>query len=84
MDDTDEKGIPCSTLIVEKIRKLEKLIIDGNPLKKVDYPGDHDCEDEVEAVDNNMANFLASSIPAVASSSKGESENGGGGKKSLL
>ncbi|GJY99710.1 hypothetical protein Tco_0517140 [Tanacetum coccineum] len=52
----------------DKIDKLEKLIIDGKillvddegkPLKKVDYPGDHDSEDEVEAVYNEMASFLA-------------------------
>ncbi|GJR54694.1 RNA-directed DNA polymerase, eukaryota, reverse transcriptase zinc-binding domain protein [Tanacetum coccineum] len=28
---------------------------DGNPLKKVEYLGDHDCEDEVASVDNHMA-----------------------------
>ncbi|PWA55018.1 ATPase, F1/V1/A1 complex, alpha/beta subunit, Zinc knuckle CX2CX4HX4C [Artemisia annua] len=48
IDDTDESGIPCPTPIVEKIRMLEKLIIDGKatlvdddgyPLKKVDYLG---------------------------------------------
>ncbi|GKD31422.1 hypothetical protein Tco_1242200, partial [Tanacetum coccineum] len=46
-----------TTPIVEKIDKLEKLIIDGKitlvddedkPLKKVDYSGDHDSEVEVE------------------------------------
>ncbi|GKE32608.1 hypothetical protein Tco_1451930, partial [Tanacetum coccineum] len=30
------------------------------PLKKIDYPDDHDSKDEVEPVDNEMANFLAS------------------------
>ncbi|GJX97162.1 hypothetical protein Tco_0352960 [Tanacetum coccineum] len=58
-----------TTPIVDKIDKLEKLIIDGKvslvddegkPLKKVDYPGDHDSEDEVELVDNEMTSFLAS------------------------
>ncbi|GKE39708.1 hypothetical protein Tco_1463113, partial [Tanacetum coccineum] len=57
-----------TTPIVDKIDKLEKLIIDGKislvddegkPLKKVDYPGDHDSEDEVEEVHNEMASFLA-------------------------
>ncbi|GJS13122.1 high affinity nitrate transporter 2.4-like protein [Tanacetum coccineum] len=52
-----------TTPIVDKIRKLEELIIDGKvtfvddegkPLKKIDYPGDHDSEDEVESVDNYM------------------------------
>ncbi|GJV58032.1 hypothetical protein Tco_1459037 [Tanacetum coccineum] len=33
---------------------------EGNPLTKVDYSGDHDIEDEVASVDNDMANFLDS------------------------
>nr|GEW53772.1 hypothetical protein [Tanacetum cinerariifolium] len=54
---------------VDKIGKLKKLIIDGKvslvddegkPLKKVDYPGDRDSEDEVKTVDNDMAYFSAS------------------------
>ncbi|GJS94078.1 zinc finger, CCHC-type containing protein, partial [Tanacetum coccineum] len=58
-----------TTPIVDKIRKLENLIIDGKitlvdddgkPLKKVDYPGDYDNEDEVELVDNDMARSMAS------------------------
>ncbi|GKB49548.1 hypothetical protein Tco_0900301 [Tanacetum coccineum] len=58
-----------TTPIVLKIDKLEKLIINGKitlvddeskPLKKVDYLGDHDSEDEVELVDNEMENFQAS------------------------
>ncbi|GJT10684.1 ribonuclease H-like domain-containing protein [Tanacetum coccineum] len=58
-----------TTPIVEKIRKFEKLIIDGKvtlvdddgkPLKMVDYPGDHDSEDEVESIDNDMARSMAS------------------------
>nr|GEX92463.1 hypothetical protein [Tanacetum cinerariifolium] len=56
---------------VDKIGKLEKLIIDGKvtlvdddgrPLKKVDYPGERDSEDEVESVDNDMARSMASEI----------------------
>ncbi|GJW47245.1 hypothetical protein Tco_0078891 [Tanacetum coccineum] len=55
--------------IVEKIDKIKRLIIDGKvtllddaskPLAKVDSSGDHDSEDEVASVDNEMANFLAS------------------------
>ncbi|GJW76805.1 stigma-specific STIG1 family protein [Tanacetum coccineum] len=51
-----ESSSISTTPIVEKIDKLEKLIIDGKiklvddegkPLKKVDYLGDHDSEDEV-------------------------------------
>ncbi|GJT55446.1 retrotransposon protein, putative, ty1-copia subclass [Tanacetum coccineum] len=50
-------------------KELEKLLIDGKitlvddegkPLEKVDYPGDHDSEDEIESVDNEMTSFLAS------------------------
>ncbi|GJS36966.1 hypothetical protein Tco_0535348 [Tanacetum coccineum] len=33
---------------------------DDKPLKKVDYLDDHDGEDEVEPVDNEMAKFFAS------------------------
>nr|GFB66496.1 hypothetical protein [Tanacetum cinerariifolium] len=58
-----------TTHIVDKIDKLEKLIIDGKislvddegkPLIKVDYSGDHNSEDEVEPFDNEMISFLAS------------------------
>ncbi|GKD34321.1 hypothetical protein Tco_1249830 [Tanacetum coccineum] len=57
-----------TTPIVEKIRKLEQLIIDGKgtlvdddgkPLKMVDYLGDHDSDDEVCSVDNDMARSMA-------------------------
>nr|GEW36119.1 hypothetical protein [Tanacetum cinerariifolium] len=33
---------------------------EGKPMKKVDYSGDHDSEDEVEPVDNEMVSFRAS------------------------
>ncbi|GJY86004.1 probable transcription factor KAN2 isoform X1 [Tanacetum coccineum] len=58
-----------TTPIMDKIGKFENLVIDeqailvdeaGNPLKKVEYPGDHDSEDEVASVDNDMARGLAS------------------------
>ncbi|GKB27920.1 hypothetical protein Tco_0867321 [Tanacetum coccineum] len=58
-----------TTLIVEKIDKMERLIIDGTatlvddegkPLTRVDSLSDHDSEDKVASVDNDMANFLAS------------------------
>ncbi|GJV88140.1 hypothetical protein Tco_1532078 [Tanacetum coccineum] len=48
------KTITGTTPIINKIRKLEKLIIDekvtlvdddGKPLEKVDYPGDYDSKD---------------------------------------
>nr|GEW14577.1 hypothetical protein [Tanacetum cinerariifolium] len=57
------------TPLVEKINMVEKQILEGTcvlandaskTLKKVDYLDDHDIEDAVEPVDNDMANFLAS------------------------
>nr|GEU50166.1 hypothetical protein [Tanacetum cinerariifolium] len=57
-----------TTPIVDKIGKLEKLIIDGKatlvddagkPLKKFEYPDDHDSEDVVESVDNDMDRSMA-------------------------
>nr|GEU85730.1 hypothetical protein [Tanacetum cinerariifolium] len=57
-----------TTPIMDKIEKFENLIIDGqailvdkagNPLKKVVYLDDHDSEDEVASVDNDMARDLA-------------------------
>ncbi|GJU89800.1 hypothetical protein Tco_1302223 [Tanacetum coccineum] len=58
-----------TTPIVDRIGKIEKLIMDekltlvnndGKPLKKVNYPGDHYSEDEVESVDNDMARSMDS------------------------
>ncbi|GJU86281.1 stigma-specific STIG1 family protein [Tanacetum coccineum] len=58
-----------TTPIVDKIDKMERLIIDGmttlvddedKPLTRVDSSSDHDSEDEVASVDNDMAKFLAS------------------------
>nr|GEV75351.1 hypothetical protein [Tanacetum cinerariifolium] len=52
-------------------RKYDDLIIDGqailidedgNPFKKVEYPGDHDSEYEVALVDNDMARSIASDL----------------------
>nr|GEZ73422.1 hypothetical protein [Tanacetum cinerariifolium]GEZ73440.1 hypothetical protein [Tanacetum cinerariifolium]GEZ73450.1 hypothetical protein [Tanacetum cinerariifolium] len=68
-----KKNVKCSststTPIIDKFEKFEKLIIDGKvtlmddegePVKKVDYPSDHDSEDEVASVDNNMARSMVS------------------------
>ncbi|GKC10865.1 putative RNA-directed DNA polymerase, partial [Tanacetum coccineum] len=64
-----ESSSTSNTLLVEKINKMERPIIEGKvtlvddegkPLKKVDYSGDHDSEDEVASTNNDMANFLAS------------------------
>ncbi|GKA00988.1 RNA-directed DNA polymerase, eukaryota, reverse transcriptase zinc-binding domain protein, partial [Tanacetum coccineum] len=42
--------------------KWKDFLLDdeGKPLTRVDSSGDHDSEDEVASVDNDMANFLAS------------------------
>ncbi|GKB23311.1 zinc knuckle CX2CX4HX4C containing protein [Tanacetum coccineum] len=57
------------TPIVEKINMSEKQLLekecmlvddDGKPLKKVDYSGNQDSEDEIEYVNNEMASYLAS------------------------
>nr|GEW30436.1 ribonuclease H-like domain-containing protein [Tanacetum cinerariifolium] len=57
-----------TTSIVEKINKIKRLIIDRKltlvdderkPLTKVDYSGDHDSEDDVASVDNDMKKNLA-------------------------
>nr|GEX34741.1 hypothetical protein [Tanacetum cinerariifolium] len=62
-------GSTSTTPIVEKIDKIKRLIIkgkvtivddEGKPLTKVDSSGDHDSEDEVASVDNDMTNFMAS------------------------
>ncbi|GKD82510.1 zinc finger, CCHC-type containing protein [Tanacetum coccineum] len=58
-----------TTPIIDKIGKFEELITSGqailvdeagNPLKKVEFPGDYDSEDEVASVNNDMARFMAS------------------------
>ncbi|GKA21205.1 hypothetical protein Tco_0701194 [Tanacetum coccineum] len=58
-----------STPLVEKINMFVQQLLegkcvlvddDGKPLEKVDYSGDHDSEDEVEPIDNEIASFLAS------------------------
>nr|GEW12242.1 hypothetical protein [Tanacetum cinerariifolium] len=58
-----------NTPVVGQIDKIEKLIIDGKltlvddegkSLKKVDALVDHDSDDEVASVDNEMTSFMAS------------------------
>ncbi|GJU05170.1 hypothetical protein Tco_1121600 [Tanacetum coccineum] len=75
-----ESSSTSTTPIIDKIRKFEKQIIDGKvtlvddegePMKKVNYPVDHDSEDKVASVDNYMARSMAS-------------ENVGFGTNSLL
>ncbi|GJT92825.1 putative reverse transcriptase domain-containing protein [Tanacetum coccineum] len=69
VDPNAESNSTSTTLIIGKIDKMEKLIIDGTatlvdddgiPLTTVDSSGDHDSDDEVASVDNDMTNFLAS------------------------
>ncbi|GJX54998.1 hypothetical protein Tco_0284895 [Tanacetum coccineum] len=64
-----ESSSTSTTPIIGKINEMERLIIDGKvtlvddegkPLTRVVSSGDHDSEDEVASVDNDMANFLAS------------------------
>ncbi|GJU46036.1 putative reverse transcriptase domain-containing protein [Tanacetum coccineum] len=42
----------------------QAILVDeaGNPLKKVECPGDYDSEDEVASVDNDMARSMASEM----------------------
>ncbi|GJW45598.1 hypothetical protein Tco_0077244 [Tanacetum coccineum] len=63
-----------STPLVVKINRIEKQLMKGNcvlvddegkPLKKVDSLDDHDSDDEVEPVDNEMASYLASILSGV-------------------
>ncbi|GJV26293.1 hypothetical protein Tco_1378988 [Tanacetum coccineum] len=58
-----------TTHIIDKIRKFEELLTSGQvilvdeagkPLKKVDFSGDYDSEDEVALVNNDMARYMAS------------------------
>ncbi|GKA49843.1 retrotransposon protein, putative, ty1-copia subclass, partial [Tanacetum coccineum] len=57
-----------TTPIIEKIGKFEDLLTSGqailvdkagNPLKKVEFSGEYDSEDEVASVDNDMARSMA-------------------------
>ncbi|GJZ49981.1 hypothetical protein Tco_0604171 [Tanacetum coccineum] len=63
-----ESSTMSTTPIVEKIRNIKKLIMDGKatlvddegvPVKKVDYLSDYDSKDEVALVDNDMARSMA-------------------------
>nr|GEX14169.1 hypothetical protein [Tanacetum cinerariifolium] len=65
----DELKDNISTLIINKTGKFEELLTSGkailvdeagNPLKKVEYPGDYDSEDELASVDYDMARSMAS------------------------
>ncbi|GJW87982.1 hypothetical protein Tco_0163322, partial [Tanacetum coccineum] len=65
----DNSSIIDTTPIIDKIRKFEELLTSGqailvdevgNPLKKVEFSGDYDSEDEVASVDNDMARSMVS------------------------
>ncbi|GJX95188.1 hypothetical protein Tco_0349774 [Tanacetum coccineum] len=51
------RGVPGRLVIEGKVTLVDD---DGKPLKKVDSSGDHDNEEEVASVDNDMENFLDS------------------------
>ncbi|GJR18761.1 hypothetical protein Tco_0967288 [Tanacetum coccineum] len=60
-----------TTPIIDKIRKFKDLLTSGqailvnkagNPLKKVEFSGEYDSEDEVASVDNDMARSMASEM----------------------
>ncbi|GJR48095.1 hypothetical protein Tco_1316198 [Tanacetum coccineum] len=64
-----ENNSTHTNLIIDKIEKFKDLLISGqailvdeagNPLKKVECPGDYDSKDEVASVDNDMARSMAS------------------------
>ncbi|GJT03505.1 hypothetical protein Tco_0824674 [Tanacetum coccineum] len=58
-----------TTPIIDKVWKFEDLLTSGqailvdkagNPLKKVEFLGEYDSEDEVASIDNDMARSMAS------------------------
>ncbi|GJY19568.1 retrotransposon protein, putative, ty1-copia subclass [Tanacetum coccineum] len=66
VDNDEDTG---TTSVIDKIWKFEELLTSGqdilvdeadNPLKKVEFLGDYDSEDEVASVDNDMARSMAS------------------------
>nr|GEW94906.1 copia protein [Tanacetum cinerariifolium] len=58
--------VPMRGLLIWKFEELltsgQAILVDeaGNPLKKVEFSGDYDSEDEVASVDNDMAHFMTS------------------------
>ncbi|GJS87937.1 hypothetical protein Tco_0770573 [Tanacetum coccineum] len=56
--DNSKLNVIYPTLIING--KVTVVDDEGKPLENVDSSGDHDSEDEVESVDNEMASFLAS------------------------
>ncbi|GJW00437.1 retrotransposon protein, putative, ty1-copia subclass [Tanacetum coccineum] len=69
LNSVDNDVDTSTTPIIDKIRKFEELLTSGqailvdeagNPLKKVECPGDYESEDEVASVDNDIAHSMAS------------------------
>ncbi|GJS94448.1 probable leucine-rich repeat receptor-like protein kinase [Tanacetum coccineum] len=68
LNSVDNDGDTSTTPVIDKIEKFEDVLIDGqdtlvdedgNPLKKVEYPGDYDREDEdlpqeIQAICDNL------------------------------
>ncbi|GJR29111.1 zinc knuckle CX2CX4HX4C containing protein [Tanacetum coccineum] len=62
------------------VRKLKRLLNgnyvlvddddDGKPLKNFDYSREHDSEDEIKSIDNEMASYLASKLSGVGYGTK--------------
>ncbi|GJR76537.1 retrovirus-related pol polyprotein from transposon TNT 1-94 [Tanacetum coccineum] len=59
-ESTKEVSNPNPFDVLNSVENDVELDDEGKPLEKVDYSGDHDGEDEVEPVDNEMASFMAS------------------------
>ncbi|GJX34716.1 hypothetical protein Tco_0246273 [Tanacetum coccineum] len=62
LDTTPIVDLKIGGKIIKIILMGKVTLVDdeGEPVKKVDYPGDHDSEDEVALVDNDMARSMAS------------------------
>ncbi|GKB62791.1 hypothetical protein Tco_0918977 [Tanacetum coccineum] len=67
--DNDVELVLVLLMLLIKIGKFEDSLIDGqailvdkagNHLKKVEYPGDYDSEDEVALIDNDRTHSMAS------------------------
>nr|GEX82790.1 ARID DNA-binding domain-containing protein [Tanacetum cinerariifolium] len=72
-----------STLVGDKINQIEKHLMegkyvlvdnDGKPLENVDSLEDHDSDDEVKFVDNDMARYFPSNLPRVGYDTKSQTE----------
>ncbi|GKB03655.1 hypothetical protein Tco_0831798 [Tanacetum coccineum] len=71
LNSVDNDVDTSATPVIDNIEKFEDLLMDGqailvdevgNPLKKVEYPGDYDSEDEIASADNDMTRSMASEM----------------------